>query len=154
MLTNLFIKSQKFVDLNALEYKRYFIQKHKFEHRLSIITGARGIGKTTMIAQYIKSNYQNDEALYVSLDDIENISEFTMLSIADEFAINNGKLLCFDEIHKYSNWSGELKTIYDNYPNLKIIATGSSALHIHKGSHDLSRRAIVYHMFGMSFREF
>jgi len=154
MLTNLFIKSQNFIELNALKYKRYFILKHKFEHRLSIITGARGIGKTTMIAQYIKDNYNDEDALYVSLDDVQNISEFTMLRIAEEFSLNGGKLLCFDEIHKYPNWSGELKTIYDNYPNLKIIATGSSALHINKGSHDLSRRAIVYKMYGMSFREF
>jgi len=154
MLTNLFIKTQKFVELNALEYKRYFIQRHQFEHRLSVVTGARGIGKTTMLAQYIDENYKESEALYVSLDDIENISEFTMTQIAEEFSLYNGKLLCFDEIHKYSNWSGELKNIYDNYPNLKVIATGSSALHIHQGSHDLSRRAIVYKMFGMSFREF
>jgi len=154
MLTNLFIKTQKFVELNALEYKRYFIREHKFEHRLSVITGARGVGKTTMLAQYIDENYKEGEALYVSLDDIENISEFTMTQIAEEFSLHNGKLLCFDEIHKYSNWSGELKNIYDNYPNLKVIATGSSALHIHQGSHDLSRRAIVYKMFGMSFREF
>jgi predicted AAA+ superfamily ATPase len=107
-----------------------------------------------MLAQYIDENYKEGEALYVSLDDIENISEFTMTQIAEEFSLHNGKLLCFDEIHKYSNWSGELKNIYDNYPNLKVIATGSSALHIHQGSHDLSRRAIVYKMFGMSFREF
>jgi len=153
MLTNLFIKTQKFVELNALEYKRYFIRRHQFEHRLSVITGARGVGKTTMLAQYIDENYKEGEALYVSLDDIENISEFTMTQIADEFSLHNGKLLCFDEIHKYSNWSGELKNIYDNHPNLKVIATGSSALHIHQGSHDLSRRAIVYKMFGMSFRE-
>jgi len=154
MLTDLFIKSQKFVELNAREYKRYFLLKHSFEHRLSIVTGARGIGKTTMIAQYMHENYGEGEALYVSMDDVQNISRFTMVNIAESFALNNGKLLCFDEIHKYPDWSGELKTIYDTYPGLKIIATGSSAFHIHRGSHDLSRRAIVYTMFGMSFREF
>lgn len=153
MLENLFIKSQNFVKQNALEYKRYFIRKNSFEHRLSIILGSRGIGKTTTLAQYMQEHYENDEALYVSLDDINNLN-YTMIEIAEQFDLNAGKLLCFDEIHKYSNWSAELKNIYDTYPNLKVIATGSSALEIHKGSHDLSRRAILYTMFGMSFREF
>lgn len=153
MLENLFIKSQSFVKQNALTYKRYFISKNQFEHRLSIILGSRGIGKTTTLAQHMKEHYKNDEALYISLDDINNMN-YTMIEIAEQFDLNNGKLLCFDEIHKYSNWSAELKNIYDTYPKLKVIATGSSALEIHKGSHDLSRRAILYTMFGMSFREF
>ena len=154
MLEDLFLKSDKFVQLNNLEYKRYFIREQQFEHRMSIILGARGIGKTTTIAQYMYEYYEHGEALYVSFDDITNIEKFTMLEVAKEFSLNNGKLLCFDEIHKYSSWSAELKVIYDTLPDLKVIATGSSALEINKGSHDLSRRALVYHMFGMSFREF
>jgi len=154
MLEELFLKSEKFVQLNNLKYKRYFIREHQFEHQMSIILGARGIGKTITVAQYMHANYKEGEALYVSFDDIMNTEKFTMLEIAKEFSLNNGKLLCFDEIHKYSSWSGELKVIYDTYPDLKVIATGSSALEINKGSHDLSRRALVYHMFGMSFREF
>jgi len=153
MLETLFIKSQNFIRLNNLDYQRYFIRSEKLEHRLSIILGPRGIGKTTTIAQYMAQNYTMNEALYVSLDDIGNAS-YTMLEIAEAFYLSNGKLLCFDEIHKYDNWSGELKTIYDTYPTLKVIVSGSSALEIHKGSHDLSRRAIVYRMFGMSFREY
>jgi predicted AAA+ superfamily ATPase len=154
MLEELFYKSREFINLNNLSYKRYFINTKHLEHRLSIIIGPRGIGKTTTVAQYIKLHYKESEALYVNLDDIENTSKFTMTEIAEEFVLNGGKLLCFDEIHKYSSWSAELKNIYDRFADLKIIATGSSALQINKGSHDLSRRAIVYEMVGMSFREF
>ena len=154
MLEILFVKSRNFIRQNNLNYQRYFIRNINLEHRLSIILGPRGIGKTTTIAQYMAQQYTTDnEALYVSLDDISNAS-YTMLEIAEAFDLENGKLLCFDEIHKYVNWSGELKTIYDTYPKLKVIVSGSSALEIHKGSHDLSRRAIVYRMFGMSFREY
>ncbi len=154
MLEKLFIKSRDFININDQEYKRYFISTKKLEHRLSIIIGSRGIGKTTTVAQYINENYSSNEALYINLDDIENTSKYTMTQIAEEFVLNGGKLLCFDEIHKYENWSAELKNIYDRFNMLKIIATGSSALQINKGSHDLSRRAIVYTMVGMSFREF
>jgi len=154
MLEELFIKSEKLVKLNNLKYKRYFINMHTFKNQMSIILGPRGIGKTTTIAQYMHMNYKEGEALYVSFDDITNTSKYTMLDIADEFSLYNGKLLCFDEIHKYESWSAELKAIYDTYPNIKVIATGSSALEINKGSHDLSRRALVYNMYGMSFREF
>ncbi len=154
MLEELFIKSRKFIELNNLEYKRYFINTVDFSHRLTIILGARGIGKTTTIAQYIHKNHNDNKALYVNMDDIQNTSKFTMLEIAEEFSLNNGKLLCFDEIHKYESWSAELKNIYDTYPDIKIIATGSSALQINKGTHDLSRRAIIYNMKGMSFKEY
>jgi len=154
MLEELFIKSREFIALNNQVYKRYFLITEPLEHRLSIIVGARGIGKTTTIAQYMSLYYKEHEALYVNLDDIQNTSQFSMTEIAEEFVLNGGKLLCFDEIHKYNSWSAELKNIYDRFGELKIIATGSSALQINQGSHDLSRRAIVYTMVGMSFREF
>ena len=154
MLEELFIKSRDFININNQEYKRYFIKTKKLEHRLSIIMGSRGIGKTTTVAQYISENYKENEALYVNLDDIQIFSKYTMTQIAEEFVLNGGKLLCFDEIHKYENWSAELKNIYDRFDKLKLVATGSSALQINKGSHDLSRRAIVYNMVGMSFREY
>ena len=154
MLEELFIKSRDFININNQEYKRYFIKTKNLEHRLSIIIGSRGIGKSTTVAQYIIQNYKDSEALYVNLDDIQISSKYTMIGIAEEFVLNGGKLLCFDEIHKYENWSAELKNIYDRFDKLKIIATGSSALQINKGSHDLSRRAIIYNMVGMSFREF
>jgi len=152
MLNRLFRKSHLFVKNNNLAYQRYFIEKEPLEHRLSIILGARGVGKTTTIAQFM-SCYEKNEALYVSLDDINNAKE-SIYEIAETFELQGGKLLCLDEIHKYEDWSQELKSIYDSFPKLKVVASGSSALEIHKGSHDLSRRAIVYTMVGMSFREF
>ena len=93
------------------------------------------------------------KSLYVSMDSFI-IGELSMYEIAESFEQDGGKLLCFDEIHKYSNWSQELKSIYDNFPSLRIVASGSSALEIHKGSHDLSRRAHLLHMYGMSFKEY
>ncbi len=152
MLDELFRKSQRFVKNNNLIYRRYFIETQKLEHRLSIVLGARGVGKTTSIAQYM-SGYDVGKALYVSLDDISN-TQLSIYEIAEAFELQGGELLCLDEVHKYDNWSQELKSVYDTFPKLKVIASGSSALQIHKGSHDLSRRAIVYMMVGMSFREF
>jgi predicted AAA+ superfamily ATPase len=152
MYANLKVESKKILARNNLEYKRYFIRENKIKHRLTIITGARGVGKTTTIIQYIHS-HSKLEALYVSMDSFL-VGELSMYEIAQEFVQNGGKLLCFDEIHKYSNWSQELKSIYDSYPKLRILASGSSALEIHKGSHDLSRRAHVLSMHGMSFKEY
>ncbi len=152
MYDNLKLESKKFLTRNTLEYKRYFIRENKIKHRLTIITGSRGVGKTTTIAQYIHS-HSDLEALYVSMDSFL-VGKLSMYEIAQEFIQNGGELLCFDEIHKYHNWSQELKSIYDSYPKLRILASGSSALEIHKGSHDLSRRAHVLTMYGMSFKEY
>ena len=152
MLEELFRKSRLFVRNYNLKYRRYFIRQEQLEHRLSIILGPRGIGKTTTMAQYM-SGYASTEALYVSLDDIVTMRE-SIYEIAEAFERQGGRLLCLDEIHKYATWSQELKNIYDALPGLKVIASGSSVLEIHRGSHDLSRRAIVYTMVGMSFREF
>jgi predicted AAA+ superfamily ATPase len=152
MYSRLKLESKKFLLRNNLEYQRYFIKENKIKHRLTIITGQRGIGKTTTIAQYM--NLHKDlESLYVSMDSFL-IGELSMYAIAEAFEQEGGKLLCFDEIHKYTNWSQELKTIYDNFPKLRIVASGSSALEINKGSHDLSRRAHVLRMHGMSFKEY
>jgi len=152
MLEKISLESKKFIQRNNLPYQRYLIKNNKIKHRLTIITGQRGIGKTITIAQYMQQHNQL-KSLYVSMDSFI-VGGLSMYEIAEQFEINGGKLLCFDEIHKYSNWSQELKTIYDNFPNLQIVASGSSALEINKGSHDLSRRAHILKMEGMSFKEF
>ena len=152
MLSKLKIASKKFLYRNNLKYKRYFIKENKIKHRLTIITGQRGVGKTTTIAQYM-AIHSELESLYVSMDSFL-VGKLSMYEIAEEFEIQGGRLLCFDEIHKYSNWSQELKSIYDNFPTLQIIASGSSALEIDKGSHDLSRRGHQLRMYGMSFKEY
>jgi predicted AAA+ superfamily ATPase len=117
------------------------------------IVGARGIGKTTMLLQYIKENLNIDETLYISMDDFW-FANHTLFDLADDFQKGGGKYLFIDEIHKYTEWSRTLKLLYDSFPKLQIIFTGSSILDILKGSADLSRRAIVYNMQGLSFREF
>ncbi len=152
MLSKLKIASKKFLYRNNLKYQRYFIKEDKIKHRLTIITGQRGVGKTTTIAQYMALHSELN-SLYVSMDSFL-IGELSMYEIAESFEMQGGKLLCFDEIHKYSNWSQELKSIYDEFPNLQIIASGSSALEIDKGSHDLSRRGHQLRMYGMSFKEY
>ncbi|OIP56370.1 MAG: hypothetical protein AUK54_02160 [Helicobacteraceae bacterium CG2_30_36_10] len=152
MITKLIQESKKFLLRNNLPYKRYFIKNKSIKHRLTIITGQRGIGKTTTIAQYMQEKSEK-KSLYVSMDSFL-IGELSMYEIAEIFEQQGGQLLCFDEIHKYSNWSQELKSIYDTFTNLQMIASGSSALEIHKGSHDLSRRAHILKMHGMSFREY
>jgi len=152
MLAKLKISSKKFLLRNNLEYQRYFIKEDKIKHRLTIITGQRGVGKSTTIAQHM-ALHSELESLYVSMDSFL-IGELSMYEIAETFEMQGGELLCFDEIHKYANWSQELKSIYDEFPRLQIIASGSSALEIDKGSHDLSRRGHQLRMYGMSFREY
>lgn len=123
--------------------------------RLIGIKGARGVGKTTLLLQYMKLNFsQNlEESLYVSLDSI-SFKERTLVGLADDFIRNGGKYLFLDEVHKYANWAQELKNIYDDHPDLKVVFTGSSLLEILNSRADLSRRAIIYHMQGLSFREY
>jgi len=152
VISKLKLESKKFILRNNLPYKRYFIKENKIKHRLTIITGQRGVGKTTTIAQYM-AEHSDFRPLYVSMDSFL-IAENSMYGIAEEFEQQGGRLLCFDEIHKYVNWSQELKSIYDNFPKLQIIASGSSSLEINKGSHDLSRRAHQLRMYGMSFKEY
>jgi len=149
--------SQHFLEIKNQSYKRYFIQKTKLTERLSILIGQRGIGKTTTVIQYLMAYAGNDRfksnVLYIQADHFQ-MGDRSLYEIAEQFVQLGGELIAFDEIHKYPNWSIELKSIYDTFPSLKIIASGSSALEVHKGSHDLSRRAIVYRMYGMSFREY
>ncbi len=117
------------------------------------IIGARGVGKTTMILQHIKEKLDSKKALYVSADDMY-FGENKLFDLAEDFYKNAGEYLFIDEIHKYTDWSRELKNIYDSFPTLKIVFTGSSVLDILKGSADLSRRAIIYKLQGLSFREY
>lgn len=133
---------------------RDFIHKIDWKNRLIGIKGSRGIGKTTLILQYIKLNYTPDNSvLYVSLDDLY-FTENKLYELADLFYKRGGKLLAIDEVHRYKNWAIELKNMYDDMPNLKIIFTGSSLLHIQQAKADLSRRAVMYEMQGLSFREY
>ncbi len=143
--------------INAVDtsFKRYLWYKINWNNRLIAITGARGVGKTTLLLQYIKENLNElpDEVIYANMDDLY-FAKNTIVDFADEFVKKGGKYLFLDEIHKYKNWSQEIKNIYDYFPDLKIVVTGSSALDIYRGKADLSRRAILYRLQGLSFREF
>lgn len=123
--------------------------------RLIGIKGARGVGKTTLLLQYIKLNLKEelDKTLYLSMDYIW-FNNHTLVEMVKEFTQKGGKYLFLDEVHKYPNWSQEIKNLYDFYPDLKIVFTGSSLLEIVNARSDLSRRAVVYSMQGLSFREY
>jgi len=122
--------------------------------RMIAIKGARGVGKTTLLLQYILKNFGlGREALYASMDNIW-FSNHTLLGLADMFHKRGGKYLFLDEVHKYPDWVREMKNIYDDYPGLKVVFTGSSLLEILDSRADLSRRVITYEMQGLSFREF
>ena len=139
----------------STNFTRYLYTEIHWSNRLIAIVGSRGTGKTTMLLQHIKLNYPSNtgEVLYASLDNLW-FSTHSLLYLADEFAKQGGKVLYLDEVHNYSGWSREIKNIYDSYPDLKIVFTGSSLLEVYKGGADLSRRAITYQLYGMSFREF
>jgi predicted AAA+ superfamily ATPase len=132
-------------------YKRYFYDSLNLDKKLVGIIGARGVGKTTFLLQYLKElDLDFSKKLYISADTITIPSLF---DVAHAFYKEEGKVLVIDEIHKYKNFEVELKKIYDIL-DLKVIFSGSSALNLDNAKADLSRRAIVYEVEGLSFREF
>lgn len=150
-LRNWFYASVQRVDT---AFKRYLWDEINWSSRLIVITGARGIGKTTLLLQYIKTNLPiNEETLYVSLDDIF-FSKNSIVDFAEKFIREGGKYLFIDEVQKYRAWSREIKNIYDNFPTLKMVISGSSSIELLKSEGDLSRRAVYYNLSGMSFREY
>ena len=136
-----------------LGFKRYMYDKIAWNNRLVGVVGPRGVGKSTMLLQYIKENGNDKEYLYVSTDHTY-FTNHSLIDLIDDFVKYGGTRLFVDEVHKYKTWSRELKQAYDVYPNLKIVFTGSSVLDIIEGEADLSRRALMYSMQGLSFREY
>ena len=141
---------QLLLQKKVADYRRYFFDKIDFD-RLTGIIGARGVGKTTFLLQHIKtSKIARHKKLYISADSIRIESLF---DLALDFSREEGELLVIDEIHKYTGFESELKKIYD-FLDLQVIFSGSSALNIDNAKADLSRRAVVYEVEGLSFREF
>lgn len=136
-----------------VEFFRYKYNQIKWESRAFGLVGPRGVGKSTMLLQYIKQNLDTEDTLYVSADNLY-FAEHKLVDLADRFVKMGGKHLFIDEIHKYEGWSRELKQIYDSYDDLQIVISGSSILDIYKGMADLSRRMPIYEMQGLSFREY
>lgn len=142
------------ISYTKTDFIRSIVDKIEWDSRLIGIKGSRGVGKTTLLLQYIKMHYgTSSKALYVSLDNIW-FSENKLSELVNRFVSKGGEHLFLDEVHKYPSWSQEIKNIYDDYPNLQVVFTGSSLLEILNARADLSRRAIVYHMQGLSYREY
>lgn len=143
------------LELVSLAFKRYNYDKLPWEARLVGLMGPRGVGKSTLILQHIKSKSLEEQAksLYVSADH-SYFTTNTLIETANQFVREGGEWLYIDEVHKYEGWSQELKQIYDSHPGLHVFFTGSSILDIIDGEADLSRRAILFEMQGLSFREY
>ncbi|MBR3625655.1 MAG: AAA family ATPase [Bacteroidaceae bacterium] len=134
-------------------FHRYMYSQVSWQTRMFGLVGPRGVGKSTMILQYIKEHRDSHKMFYASADHLY-FSSHTLVELVDEFAKEGGEQIFIDEIHKYENWSRELKQIYDSHPDIKVGFTGSSVLDIYKGYADLSRRAPIFMMQGLSFREY
>ena len=143
----------KLLKKTKTDFFRYIYNEINWKNRMIGIIGPRGVGKTTLILQYIKKNLNASETLYATVEDFY-FAKNRLTDLADTFVKQGGRYLFIDEIHKYPDWAKELKLIYDYHPELNIIFTGSSVLDIKKGAADLSRRAVMYSVQGLSFREY
>lgn len=154
----LFRKHDRLLANTSMDVVREQMGQIHWNAQIISIMGPKGVGKSTLLRQYIKKNYPigDRRALYCSADSVD-FSTRSLVELAEEFFINGGELLVVDEIHKYkagtSDWSKEVKEIYELFPKLKMIVSGSSLLKLKEGDADLSRRAIKYTMPGLSFRE-
>jgi predicted AAA+ superfamily ATPase len=154
-MLGILFKKQHYIykKIDTLEYRRYFFDIVDFDERLIGLIGARGIGKTTFLLQYLKSlEIADDKKLYFSVDSIIT-SNMKLFEIAESFSNIGGKVLVIDEIHKYKDFEIELKEIYD-FLDIHVIFSGSSAMVLEHRKADLSRRAMIYRLKGLSFREF
>ena len=153
VMERLYEQFRRLIKRTDTTFVRYLHDQVIWDNRLTAIVGARGVGKTTLLLQHIKLYNDLQDTIYINADDIY-FSENKLFDFASTFYKNGGKHLYIDEVHKYSSWSKELKMMYDYFPDMQVIFTGSSILDIYRGSDDLSRRALTYHLEGMSFREY
>ena len=137
-----------------LRFKRYLYDQINWDARIISIKGARGVGKTTMLLQYILENYEDiDQTLYASLDDLW-FATHSLIELVDWADQHGLRRLFLDEVHKYEGWAETLKNIYDSYPDMSVVYTSSSLLIVDNAKVDLSRRQTSYTLYGLSFREF
>ena len=152
-MENLIKIYKKLLKETDIRFQRYLYHEIDWENRIVGIRGPRGVGKTTLMLQHIKKEMNTADVLYVNADDIY-FSNHRLLDLAERLVQQGIHHLYIDEIHKYKDWSKELKLIYDYYSELKVVFSGSSVLDLNKGTSDLSRRAVIYHLHGLSFREY
>lgn len=154
MLDYLYDTHALLVESSTKVIERQLVNQINWDYRLIGIKGARGVGKSIFLFDYIKNNYGNDKsALYLNLNDFY-FTRRNLFSFADEFSKKGGRILFLDQINKYPDWSEELKRCYDEIPGLKIVFTASPVLRVSKENPDLQGIAQVYHLPGLSFREF
>jgi len=156
MLSNIVKLEKRVLKSFDIEYKRYLFNRVDFDTKMIAIVGSRGVGKTTFLLQYLqvlKEKYPAHKSLYFSYDYPSHV-DIKLIDLAEEFSRIGGVYLLLDEIHKYKDFALDLKAIYDFFPNLKVVFTGSCATSIYNAQSDLSRRVVLYHMNGLSYREF
>jgi predicted AAA+ superfamily ATPase len=156
MLDNIRKLEKRILKEVASDYKRYLYKGIDYSSQMIGIVGARGVGKTTLLLQYtynLKQKFEPYKSLYFSYDYPTNL-EIKLIDLVENFVKIGGEYLIIDEIHKYADFAMDLKAIYDFYPRLKVIFTGSCATSIYNSQADLSRRVVLYPMFGLSYREF
>ena len=154
-MESLFKRHDAYISRVPMKYIRDFMQRINWNSRLIIIRGPKGVGKSTLMQQYVKKNFAAGDrhVLYCSAD-TNYFAAHSLLDLAENFIKIGGKWLFIDEVHKYPGWSREIKEIYDLYSELHIVLSGSSLIQINDGQADLSRRMLHYDMPGLSFREF
>ena len=155
MIESLELIYHRLVNNISTKVHRYLYADFNIQNRLTGLVGGRGVGKTTLLLQYIREYFPDlSQTFYMSADHIYFEQE-SLYSFIENLYLSRGITTVFvDEIHKYTRWNQELKNLYDGFPDLKIVFSGSSSLDLIKGSYDLSRRAKLYHLEGMSFREY
>lgn len=145
----------RLMDAVPLSKTRYLYPMFQITNRLTGLIGPRGVGKTTLLLQYIKNQLLKDGKCFYFSADLVYFQQASLLEFVNHLHTAEGYQIIFiDEIHKYHEWNQTLKNIYDSFPSLKIIFSGSSMLDLVAGSHDLSRRAKLYYLHGLSFREY
>jgi len=155
MLNSLQLIFERLLAQTSLKYHRFLFYQFERNNRLTGIVGPRGVGKTTLMLQLIKQYYADKKnVFYFSADHIFFKNNTMYFFIEQLYIKQNITIFFIDEIHKYENWNQELKNIYDGFPEIKLVFSGSSSLDLVKGSYDLSRRANLYHLPGLSFREY
>ena len=157
MNPQIFELSRQMVRQTHRPFRRYLMERDPFVSRCTMITGQRGVGKTTCLVQHLVDCYpdyaSSMRCLYLPADHFV-VAQQPLYEIATDFCNGGGELLCLDEAHKNLNWSRDLKSIIDTLPSLRVVASGSSMLQLQKGSHDLSRRVLINRLEGLSFREY
>lgn len=153
-METIFNYSSKLINSDRGNFRRYLHEDIDWNERLIGIIGARGTGKTTLMLLHAKDNFSDkSKVVYLSMDNLW-FSNHTLTEFTEEFSKYGGTHIFLDEVHRYPNWAIELKNVYDNYPELHFVFTGSSMLEIYNSNADLSRRAVVHELHGLSFREY